>query len=206
MGGAARRLRLGTTLGTAMVLLAAVHCKRPAPPTADEPAPAKEPTTHAEPELSFPDDLHVSDDDSVNAFVRTAMTTATRGDYAAFRLLWNAREEPMPREEFLQGWDAVQQVRVRAVEKIVISAETPSAGDPTEDMYAVYVEVSLDPAHHAAQEQAERAAILVIVREQEHWSLMRAPKDVRDWLRGKVGGPASADHAAANSGHSAPLP
>lgn len=138
--------------------------------------------------MQFPEDLNAKDP-SVNDFVTHAMLTATSGDYDAFRLLWSAREEPMPREEFLQGWDAVRQVRVRALQQIVIAPDSAPADIPRVEMYAVYVEVSLDPEHRAAKEKPQREAILVMVREQDRWALMRAPKDVRDYMRGKMNKP-----------------
>jgi len=176
-------LKAPILIATGVLLLAVVpQCRRSAPAEPDGPAPVP---TRTEPKLQFPIDLTV-EDDSVNEFVTHAMLTATSGDYEAFRLLWSAREEPMPREEFLQGWDAVQQVRVRALQKIVISAEHRPEGFSDTDTYAVYVEVALDPEHRAAKEKATREAILVLVREGDRWALMRAPKAVRDWLRGKV--------------------
>lgn len=183
-----RRPWISLVMLTGVILSTGIACRRSAPADAESASiPAKEPVRE-EPRLQFPEDLNAKDP-SVNDFVTHAMLTATGGDYDAFRLLWSAREEPMPREEFLQGWDAVRQVRVRALQQIVIAPDSAPADIPRVDMYAVYVEVSLDPGHRAAKEKPQREAILVIVREQDRWALMRAPKDVRDYMRGKVNKP-----------------
>ena len=49
------------------------------------------------------------------------LSTCVNGDYETFRLLWNAKQEPLRRDEFEQGWQAVKTVRVRAIEKVVLT-------------------------------------------------------------------------------------
>ncbi len=184
-----RRHWISLLVLSGFILTAGLACRRSAPADTEAPSIGVKEPVREEPRLQFPADLNAKDA-SVNDFVTHAMLTATSGDYDAFRLLWSAREEPMPREEFLQGWDAVRQVRVRALQQIVIAPDSAPADIPRVDMYAVYVEVSLDPEHRAAKEKPQREAILVMVREQDRWALMRAPKDVRDYMRGKVNKPA----------------
>lgn len=181
------RLRPFMRAALPLLLLAAPACRRSTLPDAPPEPAAPEAPAHTAPLLDFPQALHVADP-SVNDFIRSAMTTAAAGRYDDFRLLWSAREEPLSREEYHQGWEAVRHVRLRALEKIVIAPDVAPADGPAPDMYAAYVEVTLDPRHRAAREKPQREAILVMVREQDRWTLMRAPKSVRDWLRGQIAG------------------
>lgn len=190
---------------TGFILTAGVACRRSAPAETESSSNSVKEPVREEPRLQFPEDLNAKDP-SVNDFVTHAMLTATSGDYDAFRLLWSAREEPMAREEFLQGWDAVRQVRVRALEKIVIAQENATENSPQADMYAVFVEVSLDPEHRAAKDKPQREAILVMVREQNRWALLRAPKEVRNWLRSHVEGKSGNEHLEEKPAEVAPNP
>lgn len=190
---------------TGFILVAGAGCRRSAPTDSENTNSTPQQPMRAEPKLHFPADLN-AEDDSVNEFVTHSMLVATAGDYDAFRLLWSAREEPMPREEFLQGWDAVRQVRVRALEKIVIAQENAADDMPKTDMYAVFVEVSLDPAHRAAKDKPQREAILVMVREQNRWALLRAPKEVRNWLRSQVEGKIGGEQPDVEPAETAPNP
>jgi len=142
----------------------------------------------------FPTELYVADA-TVNDFVAKAMTTCAAGEYEAFRLLWSVREDPLPREEFEQGWQAVETIKVRALEKVMLAAD-PSAGrTEPETVYALLVEVSLDPAQKVGQTEPQRRVVLMLTREHEQWRLAQAPKPMRDWVKDKI---------AAASGESAP--
>ena len=133
----------------------------------------------------FPEELHV-DDDSVNTFVNRAMNTCAGGDYEAFRLLWSAREDPLPRDEFEEGWKAVQEIRVRGLEPARLAAD-PSAGFPEPRLvYGVLADVAFDPTHRAAREEPQRRVVLMLTREHDEWRLGRAPKSMRAWMTDKV--------------------
>ena len=80
--------------------------------------------------LVFPDDLHTTDD-SINQFVKRAMRTCAAGEYPPFRLLWSVREEPLPRDEYDTGWQAVQEVRIRLLEQVRLAGK--KALPPTAD-------------------------------------------------------------------------
>ena len=135
--------------------------------------------------LVFPDDLRMADA-GVNEFVARAMTTCAKGEYDAFRLLWSAREEPLPREEFEQGWQAVQTIRVRALEKVKLAPDARTTPPQDEVAYALLAEVSLDPTHKAGQREPQREVVLMLTREHDEWRLARAPKPMRNWVRDKV--------------------
>lgn len=132
--------------------------------------------------LVYTDNLHVADS-AVNAFINRAMAVCAAGVYSDFRLLWSAGADPMPRDEFEQGWQAVQQIRILAVEKALLEADTepPVAESPV--VYAIYAEVALDPMHPAARTKPNRWVALMLVREQEQWRLARAPKRMRTWIQ-----------------------
>ena len=135
--------------------------------------------------LIFPDELRVADS-TVNEYVAKAMTTCAAGDYEAFRLLWSARETPLPREEFEQGWQAVQNIHVRALEKVMLDAD-PSAGRTEPEMvYALLIEVALDPAQKVGQKESHRLVVLMLTREHEQWRLATAPKPMREWVKKKI--------------------
>ena len=136
--------------------------------------------------LSFPEQLHV-EDAAVNDFVIQAMNTCAGGDYQAFRLLWSAREEPLPRSEFEQGWQAVQEIRILALQQVMLAPGSDSDADALRGVYAVLAEVRLDPTHPAAQGNPHREVVLMIVREHDAWRLGRAPQSMRDWIKERTG-------------------
>jgi hypothetical protein len=138
--------------------------------------------------LVFDDAVRVPDG-SVNAFVERAMKSATSGDYGAFRLLWTVREEPMPKAKFDEGWQAVEQIRILALEPAIVEMAKGGGDDATieEKVYLVLAEVRFDPRHPAGKKEPTREAVLMIVREQEQWRLAQAPKLMRDWIREKAG-------------------
>lgn len=144
--------------------------------------------------LLFPDELHVAEL-TVNEFVTKAMTTCAAGEYEAFRLLWSARETPLPREEFEQGWQAVQNIQVRALEKVMLDADPNAGRAEPETVYALLAEVSLDPMQKVGQKEPQRHVVLMLTREHEQWRLAQAPKPMREWVKNKI---------AAASGESAP--
>ncbi|UCC31830.1 MAG: hypothetical protein JSU86_06045 [Phycisphaerales bacterium] len=137
--------------------------------------------------LVFPSDLR-TEDDSVNAFVKHAMTQCASGHYDKFRLLWSAREDPLPRSEYQQGWQAVQEIRIRALQKAMLSADPAHGREEDETVYVIVANVSLDPTHRAGQREANREVALMLVREHDSWRLARAPKKMRAWIKERVSG------------------
>lgn len=140
--------------------------------------------------LIFPDELRVADS-TVNEFVTQAMATCAAGEYEAFRLLWSVREDPLPREEFEQGWQAVQSIKVRALERVLLAADPNAGRTEPEAVYALLTEVSLDPTQKAGQKEPQRHVVLMLAREHEQWRLARAPKPMRDWIKNKITAAAS---------------
>jgi len=178
-----------STLLLALVALTIIQaCRRAEDRADDEINPKSEKPAARQSVFVFPEELHVADK-AVNEFLREAMTISTSGDYNAFRLLWSAREEPMPRDEFEHGWSAVQEIRIRAFEKAHLAAGPSSNGDDPEAVYAFYAEVRLDPTHLVGQRKPERQIILMLVREHDQWRLARAPQSMRTWLKEKVADP-----------------
>jgi hypothetical protein len=140
--------------------------------------------------LVFPDELRVADA-SVNEFVTKAMTTCAKGDYEPFRLLWSAREDPLPRGEYEEGWHAVQTITVRALEKVMLGPDPKANRAEGETVYALLVDVSLDPTQKAGQKKPQRHVVMMLAPESGEWRLARAPKAMRAWIKGKISG---ADH------------
>ncbi len=142
--------------------------------------------------LVFPDALKV-EDASVNEFVTDAMRTCGSGDYNAFRLLWSVRDDPLPRGEFEEGWDAVQTIRVEELRKVMLAGD--SAGDGAavksdgggvaglETVYVMVAGVELDPAYRIGRSEPQREVILMLVREHDAWKLAQPPKKMRLWVR-----------------------
>ena len=135
--------------------------------------------------LVFPGELRV-EDESVNEFVVRAMTTCASGDYAAFRLLWSVLQEPLPRDEYKKGWQAVQEIRIRALKEIALAPGSQEDPGESKTAYVVVADVALDPSHPAARSQPQRQAVLMIVKEREEWRLAQATKRVRAWVTAKL--------------------
>jgi len=156
--------RLGLSL--ALVLLIVSACRRSGeaqPPSG--PPPAQEPQI-----LDFPAELH-AEDESVNAFVRQVIETCASGDYDAFRLLWSARDDPFPRDQFHRAWQSVQKVKI-------VSLRPFRAPETRELLYAVRAHVRLDPSVR----EPERDVTILLVRNGGRWQLTSPPRDVPDGL------------------------
>ena len=135
----------------------------------------------------FPDELRVSDD-SVNAFVEKAMRLCAAGDYEAFRLLWSDRSDPLPRDEFEQGWRAVEAIRIRALDPVILQSDHGASrnDDPNERAFVVLAEVVFDPSQPAGRREPQREIVLILAREHDEWRFSRAPKEVREWIKDHV--------------------
>lgn len=131
-------------------------------------------------ELLFPDALRVADD-SVNQFVRTALTQCAKGKYEAFRALWSARRDPISRGEFEEGWHAVHRIEVKGLQKVLLESD-PNA-KASEPVYVLLVEVALDEAARVGQREPLREIVLMLVKEHDQWRLAAAPKEMRDWIK-----------------------
>src|SRR5262245_50490272 len=94
-------------------------------------------------ELIFPESLRAGDE-SVNLFVRTALTQSAGGNYEAFRALWSAKQEPISRAEFEEGWQAVKRMEVRGLQQARLD-NGPDGSAAPEPVYVLLVEVALDP-------------------------------------------------------------
>jgi len=115
----------------------------------------------------------VPDDPSVTAFIRQVVDTCVSGDYEAFRLLWNAREDPYPRDAFERGWRAVQRVTFVHIRKFRRRAEGDIA-------YGVRARVELDDS----MPEPRREVVFLIIREVGEWRLARPPAGLSDIRRG----------------------
>lgn len=168
-----------------ILLLVSTACRRDEIPDAPADSPSVADADPLATAMIFPVELYV-DDESVNTFVNRAMTVIANGEYEPFRLLWSVREEPLPQDEFEKGWQAVQEIRVRALQrlKVVDNQDPDAAGLRT--AYGVCVDVVLDPAEDAGQTEPRRQVVLMVVREHEGWRLARAPQKVRRWMTDKL--------------------
>lgn len=170
-------------IAIALAMLAGVQsCRRTDKPAGNETDRPPEPPTPKS-VLVFPEALKVADD-SVNRALHHAMTVSMSGDYDAFRLLWTAREDPLPRDEFEKGFGAVEEIRIEALEKVMLAGGAQNTGG--EAVYAAYATIRLDPAENLGQSEPERQVVLMLVHEHDNWRLARAPKTMRAWLKEKV--------------------
>lgn len=135
--------------------------------------------------LVFPDEVRVGDP-SVNEFVERAMVGCASGDYDRFRLLWSVREDPLPRDDYLEGWQAVQRIKIRAVERVMLSPDPKLGREKPEIAYAILADVALDPARPAGQREPNREVVLALIREQTAWRLASAPTALRTWMKERV--------------------
>ncbi len=177
-----------------MTLLAGIccvsGCRRPTS-VPEEPPPSELIEEKPADFLTFSDHLRVADE-SVNDFIVHAMTECAGGDYERFRLLWVATQEPIPRDEYDQGWQAVREITVRAVEQVVVETDAPGKSAPgglgheRVSAYALAAEVAFDPEHPAGKREPRRQVVLMLTREHDAWRLARPPKRMRKWLRDRV--------------------
>lgn len=132
--------------------------------------------------LIFPDELRVKDE-SANRFLAHAMKVCGDGQYEPFRLLWSVKEEPLPRGEFDQGWQAVREIRIRAFQEVLLADENQGPTPTGETVYVVFADVSLDPKHRAGEREPQREVALMLMREKGNWRLAKAPPKIRNWLK-----------------------
>ncbi|UCE58541.1 MAG: hypothetical protein JSU63_13985 [Phycisphaerales bacterium] len=177
------RLAVGAACGTLALWGTACRCDAP-DDTRDEVSPAEVQTPQVD-LLVFPDELYV-DDASVNDFVTRAMDACATGEYEAFRLLWTARQDPLPRDEFEKGWQAVERIHIRALEQVALASDAAGGDSETRVGYAIFAQVQLDPTRLRGQTDAHRDVVLAIVQEHGDWRLARAPKAMREWIMEKV--------------------
>lgn len=163
---------------TAAITLLGASCNKEAQ-TPDKPTVAVQSKTN----LIFPDQLRV-DDATVNTFVRSALTQCASSDYEAFRSLWTAKQEPISKAEFSEGWDAVRRIEVRALEKVLLAMGDD--GKTTEPVYVLLAEVELDAAARVGKREPIREIVLMLVREHDQWRLAGAPKEMREWVKSKL--------------------
>ena len=174
------QLALAGVCGLITLSVGACRCdNKPEPSSPTDTQPVEPPQKSF---LHFPDDLHV-EDDAINDFVTRAMNSCAGGDYQTFRLLWSARKEPLPRSEYEQGWQAIQEIRIRALQEVILAAEPPSTADTGENVYVILAEVRLDPTHPAAKDEPRRDLVLMLVLEHGEWRLAQAPKSMRAWIK-----------------------
>jgi hypothetical protein len=155
-------------------LLIALLCGVPAIPACRKdrehlPTP---PESEAEAVLDFPAEIHV-EDESVNEFIGQVISICTAGDYEAFRLMWSAKEEPFPRDDFHKAWRSVRRVKVLALRKVMDEEKNL--------MYVARANVELDPDIR----EPHREVIIMMVREDNQWRMRQPPKHVVQALFGK---------------------
>jgi len=179
-----RRLLVGVVLACGAAL--SIGCERKEEATtADKPS-ADTSTNELHAPLIFPPALKV-EDETVNEFLTHAMSVCGRGDYSAFRLLWSAREEPLPRDEFKRGWSAVQRIRILILQPVKLPKKNETGGEESlELVYAVCADVQLDADQIGRQHDPDRRVVLLIVREKDSWRLANPPRELRDWVREQV--------------------
>ncbi len=163
----------------ALLLPVAVGACRRAAEAPLPPPPAPEPEI-----LDFPEALHAKDP-TVNTFVRRVIETCASGDYDAFRLLWSARDDPFPRDQFHRAWQSVKKVRIVSL-RPVREAESGNL------FYAVRAQVELDPTVR----EPERDVTIIFASQDGHWRLTAPTKRMPDALFESPAPPASSSQPA----------
>jgi hypothetical protein len=120
--------------------------------------------------LEFPLELR-AEDESVNAFIVEVIETCASGDYEAFRLLWSARDDPFPRDQFHRAWQSVRRVKVVGLRQV-------KDADSGRLLYAARALVELDPTVRDPQ----RDVTILIVKEDDRWRLTRPPASLPEKL------------------------
>ena len=191
-GAAVSAFRISLAIALFVAVLTPA-CRRDEPEKTSAAAPSSGAANSKQPDLLvFPDELRVADS-TVNEFVTKAMTTCAANNYEAFRLLWSVREDPLPREEFEQGWHAVQTIKVLALEKVMLDADPNAGRTEPETVYALLAEVTLDPTQKVGQKKPQRHVVLMLASEHEQWRLAQAPKPMRDWVKKKSATPGESE-------------
>lgn len=167
-------------LTVAAAVGAGVGCRRGTDSTSQN-TDVKEASAASRQVLSFPTQFY-QDDQTVNDFVRQAMTACANGKYDEFRVLWTARQEPLNRGEYDAGWQAVESIDVRALEPVKLAVQTDS-GEILERKYVLLADVRFDPEHPAGRKAPRREVVLLLTKDQERWRLARAPERIRTWVR-----------------------
>jgi hypothetical protein len=183
---------LAMVAATLVMTLAGVGCGKDSPRKEETQSREAGPSARRD-LLIFPDELRV-EDTAINDFVTRAMEVCAAGDYEAFRLLWSARDTPLPRAEFEQGWKAVETIRIRALERVMLAPDPDAGRSEAQTVYTAYAQVELDPSLRSQGVETRREVILMMVREQDEWRLARAPKAMRTWIRQRHAG-ANGDEA-----------
>jgi hypothetical protein len=167
-----------------LALLAVFGCSQETEPTSTTPTveSAAKPTDI----LVFPPELHVKDE-SANSFLTRAMKTCGDGEYESFRSLWSILEQPLPRGDFDQGWQAVQEIRIRAFQQVFLERGRDGKKPNGETVYVVFADVRLDPSHRAGEREPHREVALMLVREKDEWRLAKAPAKMRKWVKNLPG-------------------
>ncbi|HEY3243059.1 MAG TPA: hypothetical protein VGM03_06875, partial [Phycisphaerae bacterium] len=117
--------------------------------------------------IDFPPQLRVADD-SVNDFVHNVLATCASGDYDRFRKLWSAREDPFPRDRYERAWRSVRKVTL-------LQLQARRNARDGQLVYVVHATAELDPS----VPKSEREIVVVLIREDEAWRLIKPPKHIR---------------------------
>jgi hypothetical protein len=138
----------------------------------EDAGPSRDRDRKPEPLIVFPEALR-PEDANVSAVVRRVIDSCVRGDYEEFRLLWSAKQDPLPRDAFERGWRAVRQVTVLQLQKFRRRAED-------DIVYGVHARVELDES----VPEPVRDVVLLLVREADQWRLAAAPKSLQERFLG----------------------
>ncbi|MCK4657910.1 MAG: hypothetical protein KAV82_00170 [Phycisphaerae bacterium] len=178
--------RCGARLALACLIAAGIGaCERKPQPPARLPPPVIDESL-----IDFPPEMH-ADDPVVNQFVGQVIETCVKGDYEKFRLLWTVREDPFPRQEFQRGWNALQKLRVLALQKMKTSKG--------QYLYSLHVRAEFDDTVPEPQKEL----VLLIVKEDDQWRLANAPAHHRKKILGSTAedaSPAPGDGLISTSG------
>ena len=150
----------------ALLAVVAAGCEREDKPAAEPPPPPEPQILHIPPELR-------AHDDTVNVFIRDVIDTCASGDYDAFRMLWSARDDPFPRDQFHRAWQSVQKVTINALRLL----HNPNDGSV---LYAVRARVELDPTVR----EPLRDVVILLTWENNRWRLTMPPEGLPDNLFG----------------------
>lgn len=144
-----------------LVVLALGGCADDPAKTSRATASGQEPTR-----LVFPKSAQV-DDPSVNEVVRAMMTACIENDYARFRALWSATEQPLKRRQFDRRWQPIRRITIRKVQPM-------RHADDQRLLYYVHAGFEFG----AGAREPKREVVFLMVWQNDAWRLGRAPKSL----------------------------
>lgn len=111
----------------------------------------------------------LTDDPSMNQFIRQALTVCAEGDYDKFRQLFATSYPPPEYDSFKRIWQGVEGVFIRSV-------HGPYPGKENRPTYYVHAHVRLRKPD--SKNRTKRDAVVAVFKELDEWRMGSAPPGV----------------------------